>query len=114
MKLGIVFRLVALSLVVTLMGVLILLATLNSQWKSAELRGRLSQLDQESFQIVDQFHDSLRELGNTMQRYGTDHDPAIWNDYLLASRKLSVWIDEQKSKLTSPEEKDSLEQIRGA
>ncbi|MGC9940871.1 MAG: ATP-binding protein [Verrucomicrobiota bacterium] len=114
MKLGIVFRLVALSLVVALMGVLILLATLNSQWKSAELRGRLSQLDQESFQIVDQLHESLRGLGNTMQRYGTDHNPAIWNDYLLASRKFGVWIDEQESKLTLPEEKDSLEQIRGA
>jgi signal transduction histidine kinase len=111
MKFGIMFRLVTLALVVALMGVLILLATLNSQRQAAELRARLSQVDLESFRIADQFRDSLRELNNTMQRYGTDHDPAVWNEFLEASHKLDVWIDEQKPKLTTEREKDALQQI---
>ncbi len=111
MKFRIIFRLVALTLVVALMGVLILLATLNSQRQSAALRERLSEVDLESFRIADQFHDALRELNNTMQRYGTDHDPAIWTDFLQASRKLDKWIDEQRPKLSSREEKDALQEI---
>jgi len=101
-------------LVVALMGILILLATLNSQRQSAELRERLSQVDLESFRIADQFHDAMRELSNTMQRYGTDHDPAVWNDFLEASHKLSAWIVEQSPKLPTQDEKDALQQINVA
>jgi signal transduction histidine kinase len=111
MKFGIRFRLVALALIVALMGALILLATLNSQRQAAELRDRLSQVDFESFRIADQFRDSLRELNNTMQRYGTEHDPAVWNEFLEASHKLDVWIDEQKPKLITQHERDALQQI---
>ena len=114
MKFGIIFRLVALTLVVALMGILILLATLNSQRQSNALRERLSQVDLESSRIADQFHDSLRDLGNTMQRYGTDHDPAVWNEFLQASRKLSHWIDDQHQKLSTQAEKDALQQINVA
>src|ERR1017187_1329604 len=114
MKFGIRFRLVALALIVALMGALILLATLNSQRQAAELRDRLSQVDFESFRIADQFRDSLREENNTMQRYGTEHDPAVWNEFLEASHKLDGWIDEQKPKLTTQHEKDALQQIDAA
>jgi signal transduction histidine kinase len=111
MKFGIKFRLVALALIVALMGALIVLATLNSQRQAAELRDRLSQVDSESFRIADQFRDSLRELNNTMQRYGTDHDPAVWNEFVDASRKLESWIAAQKPKLTTQREIDALQQI---
>ena len=114
MKFGIKFRLVALTLVVALMGVLILLATLNSQRQSAEIRQRLSEVDLESSQIADQFHESLRDLSNTMQRYGTDHNPVTWDNFLEASRKLSAWLDEQKPKLPTQDEKDALQQIKVA
>jgi signal transduction histidine kinase len=114
MKFGIKFRLVALALVVGLMGLLILLATLNSQRQSAELRDRLSQVDFESSRMADQFHDSLRELNNTMQRYGTVHDPAVWGEFSDASQKLGGWIAAQKSKLTTQSEKDALQQIEAA
>jgi signal transduction histidine kinase len=114
MKFGIKFRLVALALFVALMGALIVLATLNSQRAAAELRDRLSQVDFESFRIADEFRDSLRELNNTMQRYGTDHDPATWNEFVEASHKLDGWIDEQKPKLTTQREKDALQQIDAA
>lgn len=102
---------VALALVMALMGVLILLATLNSQRQSVELGARLRQVDSESFQIADQFRDSLRQLNNTMQRYGIDRDPAVWKEFVDDSHKLDLWIDEQKPKLTSDEEKDALQKI---
>ena len=100
-----------LALVVALMGALIVLATLNSQRQAAELRDRLSQVDSESFRIADQFRDSLRELNNTMQRYGTDHDPVVWDEFLEVSRKLNGWIDDKKPKLTTLREKNALEQM---
>src|ERR1700744_4196204 len=111
MKFGILFRLVALTLVVAFMGIVILLATLNSQWQSAKLREQLSEVDLESFRIVDQLHESLRELSNTMQRYGTDRNPAVWNDFLSQSHKLNDWLETQSSKLPTTEEKTAFNQI---
>ena len=98
-------------LVVALMGLLIFLATLNSQHESEELRERLSQVDLESFRIADEFRDALREINNTMQRYGTDHDPALWKQFLAEGQKLCVWIDEQKPKLKTQAEKNDLQQL---
>jgi signal transduction histidine kinase len=83
----------------------------NSQRESAELHDRLSQVDMESFRIADEFRDSLREINNTMQRYGTDHDPALWKQFLADSQKLQVWIDEQRPKLNTQAEKDALQQM---
>ena len=114
MSLNIRFRLIALTLVVALMGAFILFATLNTQRQAAELRARLSQVDMESFRIADQFRDSLRELNNTLQRYGVEHSPDVWHEFLEASRTLDAWIDEQKPKLTTGPEKDALEQIDAA
>jgi signal transduction histidine kinase len=114
MKFGIIFRLATLTLVVALMGLLILLATVNSQRESAELHDRLSQVDMESFRIADEFRDSLREINNTMQRYGTDHDPALWKQFLADGQKLQVWIDEQRPKLKTQAEKDDLQQMGAA
>src|SRR5215469_10650380 len=111
MKFGFRFRVLALALVMALMGVLILLATLNSQRQSVELGARLRQVDSESFQIADKFRDSLRQLNNTLQRYGIDRDPAVWKEFLDDSHKLDLWINEQKPKLTSDEEKDALQKI---
>lgn len=68
-------------------------------------------MDSESFQIADEFRNSLRELNNTMQRYGIDRDPAVWKDFADGSHKLDIWIDDQKPKLTTAAEKDALQQI---
>ena len=111
MKVGIRFRLIALTLVVALMGLLIVLATLNSQRRADELGERLAQIDSESSKIADKFREALRELNNTMQRYGVDHDPAVWKEFVEASHRLDVWIDEQKPLQTTAQEKDALQQI---
>jgi signal transduction histidine kinase len=114
MKFGIRFRLIALSLVVALMGLLILLATSNSQRQASELHARLTQVESESFLIADQFRNSLRALNNTMQRYGADPNPALWKEFAVDSHTLDLWIDEQKPKLTTAKEKDALQQIDAA
>src|SRR6202012_1350784 len=114
MKFSITFRLVTLTLVVGLMGLLILLATVNSQHESAELGARLSQVDMESFRMADDFRDYLRELNNLMQRYGTDHDPALWNRFLADSQKLETWMADQKPRLNTQAEKDALQQMSAA
>jgi signal transduction histidine kinase len=111
MKFGIKFRLVTLALVVALMGALIALATLNSRQQAAELRAGLSQVDSESFRIADQFRDSMRELNNTMLRYGIGHEPELRQEFLDASQKLDLWIDEQKPRLKTPHELEILQQI---
>jgi signal transduction histidine kinase len=93
------------------MGVLILLATLYSQRQGAELHSRLVQVESESFRIGDEFKESLRAQNNIMQRYGIDHNPAIWNEFLAASHKLNAWIDTEKLRLTTDREKEALRQI---
>src|SRR5437867_4619474 len=111
MNFGIKLRLAALGLAVGLMGLLIVLTTLNSQRQSAELRARLSNVDLESFGIADHFKDSLRELNHTMFLYGIRHDPAHRESFLKVSDELNTWIDEQKPKLTTQREKDVLQQL---
>ncbi len=111
MKFGIKFRLVALTLFVALMGLLILVATVNSQRQADELSQHLAQVDSESSRIADEFQYSLREVQNTLQRYGIDRDPAVEKEFQDASHKLDLWIDEQKPKLTAEVEKQALQQI---
>jgi len=111
MKFGIKNRLMALVLAVAVMGVLILLATLYSQRQAEDLRDRLGRVESESFRIADQFRESLRALNNIMQSYATDRDPAVWNEFLEASRKLDGWIEEQKPRLTTQHEKELLQKM---
>jgi signal transduction histidine kinase len=111
MNFGVKMRFTALALVVGLMGVLIVLTTLNSQRQASELRARLSHVELESFSIADHFKDSLRVLNGTMFDYGIRHDPMDWESFLNASQELDVWIDEQKPKLNTQQEIDVLQQI---
>jgi signal transduction histidine kinase len=113
-KFGIKYRLGALVLVVAVMGVSILLATVYSQRQAEDLRLRLGQVESESFRIADEFRESVRALNNIMQRYGIDHDPAVWNEFLEASHKLDHWMAEQKPRLTTQREKEALQQINAA
>ena len=111
MNFGIKFRLSALGLAVGLMGMLIVLTTLNSRRQAAELRAGLSNVDLESFGIADHFKDSLRALNHTMFLYVIRHDPADWASFLKVSDELNIWIDEQKPRLTTQREKDVLQQL---
>jgi signal transduction histidine kinase len=108
MKFGIKYRLMALVLVVTVMGVSILLATLYSQRQASGLRIRLSQVESESFRIADEFRDLFRGLNNIL------YDPAVWNEFPESSHKLEGWLSEQKPRLTTQREKVALQEIDSA
>jgi signal transduction histidine kinase len=114
MKFGVTFRLAALGAAVGLMGVLIVLITLNSQKEAEELRARLSAVDSESFNISEQFKDRLREINTLRLREVIDHNPAEWEQFLKASHELDLWMGEQAPKLTTQPEKDVLHQAKGA
>src|SRR6266446_2626653 len=114
MNFGVKMRFTALALVVGLMGVLIVLTTLNSQRQAAELRARLSHVELASFGIADHFKESLRALNTTMFNYGIRHDTTDWESFLKVSHELDIWIDEQKPKLNTQQEKDVLQQIDSA
>ncbi|MGA2868278.1 MAG: hypothetical protein ABSF34_03835 [Verrucomicrobiota bacterium] len=114
MNFGIRFRLVVLGLGLGLMGTLIVLIILSSQRQVSELRARLNNVDSETSGITDHFQTSLRELNSDMLRYGTDRNSAVWDKGFHAGLELDVWIEQQKSVLQSPEEKNLLGKIQSA
>src|SRR5271154_5229360 len=114
MNFGIRFRLVVLGLGLGLMGTLIVLIILSSQRQVSELRARLNNVDSETSGITDHFQASLRELNSDMLRYGTDRNSAIWDRGFHTGLELDVWIEQQKSVLQSPEEKNLLGKIQSA
>jgi signal transduction histidine kinase len=114
MKFGVTFRLAALGAAVGLMGVLIVLITLNSQKEADELRARLSTVDSESFGISEHFKDLIREVNTMRLREAVDHDPATWEQFLKASQELDGWLDQQAATLTTPLQKDLLRQAKAA
>ena len=67
-RFGIKARLIGLGLAIALMGGLIVVVTLGSQWKATEARARLRQVESESFHIAERFKDNLREVNDKMRR----------------------------------------------
>jgi len=114
MKFGVTFRLAALGAAVGLMGVLIVLITLNSQTKAEELRARLRTVESESFGIAEHFKDLLREVNTMRLREAVDHDPATWDQFLKASHELDGWLVQQSATLTTPAQEDLLRQAKTA
>lgn len=104
-------RLIALVVGIALMGAFIGLITLHSQRRAEELRTRLNRVDSESFRIADEFRDFLRQLNGSLYRYGSDHKQADLENFTKASDDLNRWIDDQKPKLTTEQERALLQQI---
>jgi len=111
---GIKARLIVLGLAIALMGALIFVATLGSQWKAAQARTRLRQVESESFRIAERFKDNLRDVNDKMRRYASFHEPAVWDEFLNASLELKRWIREQAPRLTSTHEKALLLEVEAA
>jgi len=107
-------RLVALGLAVGLMGALIVLVTMDSEKRAAEVRTRLGQVDLESFQIADRFKDTLRYANDRMRRYASANDAAAWTEFLQAREELKAWIGRQTPKTTTSRELETLRQMRAA
>ena len=94
-----------------LMGVGIALLTVRLQWQSGELRARLRLVDSESFRIADRFVESLRRLNESLYQYGRSHVPRDVRAFTEASHELDRWIGDQKSQLTTAQERVVMQQI---
>src|SRR5689334_19098822 len=114
MKFGITFRLTALALALVLMGALIAIVTITSQHQAEEAKGRLGQVDVESFRIADLFKEKLRLANDSMRRYASVRDSAAWEDFLKASEGLQSWIDSQSPNLVTARERGLLKQMETA
>jgi signal transduction histidine kinase len=114
MKRGLKWRLIALGLAVSLMGVLIVVATLTAERSARQARGRLSQVDSESFRIAERFKDRLREVNDKMRRYASFHEPAVWDEFLQASHGFQFWIAQQQAHASTGREKAVLDQMKAA
>jgi signal transduction histidine kinase len=111
MNFRIKLRLIGLVVGIGLMGLVILFETIQSQRQAQELHAQLNQVDSESFRIADQFREFLRGLNGSMYRYGIERDPAERDEFLKSSQALNLWIEQQKPKLTSDQEKALMQQI---
>ena len=107
-------RLVLLAAGVALMGLLIGFLGIKSRREVAQLRTRLNQVDSESLRIADEFGEHLRQLNNSLYRYGSDCDPADLRDFGTASRALDAWIAEHQPHLTTEHERAAMHEIETA
>lgn len=111
MKQHVRLRFLGLIAAMLLMGLGVAFLTVKSQWQSSEVRTKLRRIDSEGFQVADKFKHSLRELNELLFHYGRSHMAPDVAAFTQASDELNLWINEQKPKLTSLQEKASLEQI---
>jgi len=111
MKGAIKFRIIAFVLAIA--GMLALIAwTAHSSWnRTGELRENLTREQLKSFQIADHLQQSIWELNNFVVRYGIYHDTNDWSQFTKASKKVDLWIDEQRPILSTDNEKLILDLI---
>ena len=108
---GIKYRLVA--FVLAIVGMFILIAwTAHTSWRrSGELSEKLTTVQLQSFQIADHLQQTIWELNNFVLRYGVYHDTNDWAHFQSLSKELDKWIDDERPKLTTDEEKLILDLI---
>jgi signal transduction histidine kinase len=111
MKFDLKFRLAALGAGIVLLGVLIGLLTVKMQWQWRDLRRHLSQVDSESFRIAEQLAERLRELNDLLYHYGRSHVSPDVAAFTESSRALDVWIERQKTNLTTEAEQAAMQEL---
>jgi signal transduction histidine kinase len=104
-------RLMALVAAVLLTGLGIAFLTVKSQWRVGELQLEFNQVDSETFHIADQFRNFLHQLNESLYHYGRSHTEPDVTAFNKASHELDLWIDVQKSRLSSIQEKAIMDQI---
>ncbi len=100
------------AVVVMWLGIAFLIVEL--QWESGALRTQLKEVDSESYRIGDEFRDHLRQLNESLERFGMSHTAPDIADFNTASRDLDLWIDQQKPRLATAQEKAIMNQIDAA
>ena len=111
MKNRLQLRLIGLVVAVVLTWASIAFLVVELQWQSGALSKQLEEVDSESYRIGDEFRDHLRQLNESLYRYGRSHTSPDVAAFNKASHELDLWIDEQKPKLATPQEKAIMNRI---
>jgi signal transduction histidine kinase len=105
------FRVGAFALGIILVAVLVGLAAHTTWGVVNQLRVKFSTDPIESYQIADHFHATLEDLDYTLLRFIVQDDPADWDAFQKRSKELDTWIDDQRPRLTTQRERETLDRI---
>lgn len=111
MSRAIKLRLVAFVLAIGGMAGLIAWTGHSTWQRTGELRDRLTTVQLESFQIADRLQHDIWELNNLILRYGVYHQTNDLVQFQRASKRVDLWIDQQRPVLNTDREKIILDLI---
>jgi signal transduction histidine kinase len=114
MNIPVARQLLLLAAVLTFLALLIGRSAFVSWREIRELRGGFTTVQLESFRIADQLQAGLLKLDSRLLIYADGRRPEDWRSFEDESRRLDAWIDQQKTVLTTPEEKAVLSEINAA
>jgi signal transduction histidine kinase len=107
-------QLLLLAAALTFLALLIGWSAFLSWREIRELRSGFTTAQLESFRIADQLQAGLLRLHSHLLKYEDGRRPEDRRSFEDESRGLNAWIDEQKTALTTPEEKAILSEINAA
>jgi len=114
MNMPVARQLLLLAAVLTFLALLIGRSAFVSWREIRELRRGFTTAQLESFRIADQLQAELLKLDSRLLKYADGRRPEDWRGFEDESRRLDAWIDQQKTALTTPEEKAVLSEINAA
>jgi hypothetical protein len=107
-------QLLLLAAALTFLALLIGWSAFVSWREIRELRGGFTTAQLESFRIADKLQAGLLKLDSHLLRNKDGQRLEDWRSFEHESRQLDGWIDQQKTALTTPEEKAVLNEINTA
>jgi signal transduction histidine kinase len=114
MNIPVARQLLLLGAALTFLALLIGWSAFVSWREIRELRGGFTTTQLESFRIADQLQAGLLKLDSRLRKYADGRRPEDWRSFEDESRRMDAWIDQQKTALTTPEEKAILSEINAA
>jgi signal transduction histidine kinase len=107
-------QLLLLGAVLSLLALVIGWSAVTSWREIRELRSSFTSAQLESFRIADLLQAGLLKLDSYLLKYHEGRLPEDWRSFEDESRRLSAWINQQKTDLSTPKEKAALSEINDA
>jgi len=112
MNLSVTRRLRLLAIALVLLAVLICSSAFLSWREIAYVRTRFDVGQSATFLLADHLQAEVFKLDSHLLTYRASHRPEDWRSFEEDSRRLSAWIAQQKTTLTTPKEKALLDEIQ--
>ena len=110
MKLSLRSRLAAMVVVISLLAATIVGSAAITWRQVRSLRRHFSSVRIESFRIADYLQANVLDLNATLLQFVLGHDTKKWQKFLLNSKALDLWLEQQRP--TTPPEREDLARIR--